>query len=80
MNNIDPKVSTIPHAHFDDLDLSDPADFEIWRSRMMEVARFRLDVQRARLVQAQVITPRGDACSAALPPDMRPESQTSTDT
>ena len=80
MNNIDPKVSTIPHAHIDDLDLSDPADFEIWRSRMMEVARFRLDVQRARLVQAQVITPRGDACSDALPPDMRPESQTSTDT
>ena len=78
MNNIE--RFTIPHAHIDDLDLSNPADFEIWRSRMMEVARFRLDVQRAGLVQAQVITPQGEACSDKLPADMRPESQTSTDT
>ena len=72
MNNIE--RSPIPHAHIDDLDLLDPADFEIWRSRMMEVARLRLDVQRARLVQAQVITPRGEARSDELPADMRPES------
>ena len=78
MNNIE--RSLIPHAHLNDLDLSNPADFEIWRLRMMEVARFRLDVQRARLVQAQVITPRGEARSDELPADMRLGSPTSTDT
>ena len=78
MNNIE--RSFVPHAHIDDLDLSNPADFETWRLRMMEVARFRLNVQRARLIQARVITPQGEACSNELPTDMRPESQTSTDT
>jgi hypothetical protein len=80
MNNVDPKNGHLPHAHIDDLDLSNPVDFEMWRSRMMAVARFRLDVQRDRLVRAKVITPQGESRSNDLPPDMRPDSQTSTDT
>ena len=78
MNSIE--RSLIPHAHIDDLDLSNPTDFETWRLRMMHVARFRLNLQRARLIGAEVITPQGEACSNELPFDMRPESQTSTDT
>ena len=78
MNGVN-SVSTgsFSHAHFDDLDLSDPADFEAWQARIEEVARVRLDLHRERLIAAQVISAQGEACSDLLPLDMRAGSQVS---
>ena len=46
----------------------------------MCIARFRLDIQKERLVQSQVVSAQGEVLNQELPKDMRPDSKTSTDT
>ena len=74
MNHIKALDRSLPQAHFDDLDLSNPADFEVWQARMEQVARVRLELHRAQLISAQIINAQGEACSDVLPPDMRADS------
>jgi hypothetical protein len=73
-------ASPIPSAPFDDLDLDDPADEEKWEQRVMALAATRIAAERARLERLGIIDANGDLVSAELPPDMRPESDTTVET
>lgn len=79
MNNVN-QPNQLPNASIVELDLSKPEDFEKWHAQMMNVARFRLDIQKERLVQSQVVSAQGEILNQELPKDMRPDSKTSTDT
>ena len=75
---IDP--SPIPSAPFDDLDLDRPEDEEEWERRVMALAAGRIAAERARLERLGIIDAKGDLVSTELPPDMRPESDTTLET
>jgi hypothetical protein len=72
--------SPIPSAPFDDLDLDRPEDEEEWERRVMAMAAARIAAERARLERLGVIDGRGNLVSNELPPDMRPESDTTVET
>jgi hypothetical protein len=72
--------SPIPSAPFDDLDLDRPEDEEEWERRVMVMAAARIDAERARLERLGVIDASGNLVSNELPPDMRPESDTTVET
>lgn len=71
---------TIPDAPFDDLDLSDSAQFAIWEERIMKMGAYRRRVARERLIEMGVIREDGSLVSTDLPPDMLPTSKTSVET
>jgi hypothetical protein len=79
MNNVN-QPNQLPDATIVELDLSKPKDFEKWHAQMMNVARFRLDIQRERLVQSHIVSDQGEVLNQELPKDMRQDSKTSTDT
>ena len=70
----------IPSAPFDDLDLDRPEDEEEWERRVMALASARIAAERVRLERLGVIDPSGNLVSRDLPPDMRPESDTTLET
>lgn len=70
----------IPSAPFDDLDLDRPADEEEWERRVMGLAADRIAAERARLERLGIIDEKGELVSTELPPDMRPESETTVET
>jgi len=72
--------SPIPSAPFDDLDLDRPEDEEEWERRVMALAAARISAERARLERLGVVDANGDLVSRDLPPDMRPESDTTVET
>jgi len=72
--------SPIPSAPFDDLDLDRPEDEEEWERRVMAMAVARIAAERARLERLGVIDAGGSLVSNELPPDMRPESDTTVET
>jgi hypothetical protein len=73
-------ASPIPSAPFDDLDLDRPEDEEEWERRVMTLAAARIGAERARLERLGIIDADGDLVSRELPPDMRPESDTTLET
>ena len=73
-------ASPIPSAPFDDLDLDRPEDEEEWERRVMTLAAARIGAERARLERLGIIDDNGDLVSRELPPDMRPESDTTLET
>jgi hypothetical protein len=75
-----PSTSPIPSAPFDDLDLDRVEDEEEWERRLMALAAARIAAERARLEQLGVIDASGNLVSHDLPPDMRPESDTTVET
>jgi hypothetical protein len=72
--------SPIPSAPFDDLDLDREEDEEEWERRVMALANARIVAERARLEGLGVIDAGGNLVSTELPPDMRPESDTTLET
>jgi hypothetical protein len=72
--------SPIPSAPFDDLDLDRPEDEEEWERRVMALAATRIGSERERLERLGIIDPSGSLVSSELPPDMRPESDTTLET
>ena len=79
MNNVN-RPNQLPNASIVDLDLSKPKDFENWHVQMMNVAKFRLDIHKERLVQSDIVSNQGEVLNQELPKDMRQDSKTSTDT
>ncbi|MBX3188314.1 MAG: hypothetical protein KF819_14945 [Labilithrix sp.] len=73
-------LSPIPSAPFDDLDLDRPEGEEEWERRVMALAAERIAAERARLERLGIIDANGDLVSRELPPDMRPESDTTVET
>ena len=67
-------------APFDDLDLDRPEDEEEWERRVMAVAAARIATERKRLELLGIIDASGNLVSTELPPDMRPESDTTLET
>jgi hypothetical protein len=72
--------SPIPSAQFGDLDLDRPEDEEEWERRVMALAAARIVAERERLEQLGIIDASGNLVSTELPPDMRPESDTTLET
>lgn len=72
--------SPIPSAPFEDLDLDRPEDEEEWERRVMALAAVRIGAERDRLEQLGIIDARGNLVSTELPPEMRPESDTTIET
>jgi hypothetical protein len=72
--------SPIPSAPFDDLDLDRSEDEEEWERRVMALASGRIVAERARLERLGIIDASGNLVSTELPPDMRPESETTLET
>ncbi len=72
--------SPIPSAPFDDLDLDVERDNEEWERRVMALAAARIAASRERLERLGVIDADGKLVSMELPPDMRPESDTTLET
>jgi hypothetical protein len=72
--------SPIPSAPFDDLDLDRPEDEEEWERRVMALAATRIGTERERLERLGIVDANGNLVSTELPPDMRPESDTTIET
>jgi hypothetical protein len=72
--------SPIPSAPFDDLDLEKPEDEAEWDRRVMALAAARITAERVRLERLGIIGEDGALISSDLPPDMRPESDTTLET
>lgn len=72
--------SAIPSATFGDLDLDLPEDEEEWERRVMALAATRIAAERVRLEGLSIIDVNGELVSRDLPPDMRPESETTLET
>lgn len=72
--------SPIPSAPFDDLDLDRPEDEEEWERRVMALAATRIGAERERLERLGIIDASGSLVSTELPPEMRPESDTTLET
>ncbi len=70
----------IPSAPVDDLDLDRDEDEEEWERRVMELASARIAAARARLERLGIIDAQGNLVSSELPPDMRPDSDTTLET
>ena len=70
----------IPQARLDDLDLDKEADAAEWKKRLATLAERRILQARARLQQMGIIDGEGNLVSEDLPPDMRPDSESSVDT
>jgi hypothetical protein len=70
----------LPSATFDDLDLDRPEDREEWNRRLMVLAAARIAEERVRLERLGIIDDQGELVSRELPPDMRPESETTVET
>jgi hypothetical protein len=70
----------IPSAPFDDLDLDRTEDEEEWERRVMALAAARIAAERVRLERLCIIDASGELVSRELPPDMRPESETTLET
>jgi hypothetical protein len=73
-------LDPIPSAPFDDLDLDRAEDREEWDRRVMALAAARIAAERTRLEQLGIIDANGDLVSRQLPPDMLPDSDTTTET
>jgi hypothetical protein len=73
-------LALIPSAPLDDLDLDSDEDEAEWERRVMELASVRIQAARARLERLGVIDASGKLVSSELPPDMRPESDTTLET
>jgi hypothetical protein len=73
-------LSLIPSAPLDDLDLDSDEDEAEWERRVMELASVRIQAARARLERLGIIDASGKLVSSELPPDMRPESDTTLET
>lgn len=73
-------LSPIPSAPFGDLDLDRPEDEEEWERRLMKLAAERIAAERVRLERLGIIDANGDLVSRELPPDMRPDSDTTVET
>jgi hypothetical protein len=73
-------VSPIPNAPVDDLDLDRDEDEAEWERRVMDLASVRLQSARARLERLGIIDAHGKLVSNELPPDMKPESDTTLET
>jgi hypothetical protein len=74
-----PSTSPIPNAPFDDLDLDRPEDEEEWERRVLALAAARIAAERERLEKLGVIDASGNLVSHELPPDMRPDSDTTVE-
>jgi hypothetical protein len=72
--------SPIPSAPFGDLDLDRTEDEEEWERRVMALAVARIAAERVRLERLCIIDANGELVSRDLPPDMRPESETTLET
>jgi hypothetical protein len=72
--------SPIPSAPFDDLDLDRPEDEEEWDRRVMALAAARIGAERKRLERLGIIDASGNLVSTDLPPEMRPDSETTLET
>jgi hypothetical protein len=73
-------VSPTPSAPVDDLDLDLDDDEAEWERRVMELASVRVQSARARLERLGIIDANGKLLSNELPPDMKPESDTTLET
>jgi hypothetical protein len=73
-------LSPIPSAPVDDLDLDRDEDEAEWERRVMELASVRIQAARARLERLGIIDANGKLVSSELPPDMKPESDTTLET
>jgi hypothetical protein len=73
-------ASPIPLAPVVDLDLDRPEDEEEWERRLMALAAERIAAARARLERLGIIDADGHLVSHELPPDTRPESDTTIET
>jgi hypothetical protein len=73
-------LSPIPSAPVGDLDLDRDEDEAEWERRVMELASSRIQAARMRLERLGVIDATGKLVSSELPPDMRPESDTTLET
>jgi hypothetical protein len=73
--------SPIPSAPFDDLDLDlDHAeDEQEWERRVMALAAARIAAGRVRLERLGIIDASGNLVSTALPPDMLPDSDATSE-
>jgi hypothetical protein len=72
--------SLIPSAPFDDLDLDRSEDEAEWERRVMALAASRIGAERERLALLGIIDASGNLVSTELPPEMRPESDTTLET
>lgn len=73
-------TNPIPSAPVDDLDLDCHEDEIEWERRVMELASTRIAAARARLERLGIIDAEGNLVSTELPPDMKPDSDTTLDT
>ncbi len=73
-------LSPIPSAPVDDLDLDRDEDEAEWERRVMELASVRIQAARTRLERLGIIDANGKLVSSELPPDMKPESDTTLET
>jgi len=75
-----PEIEPIPAAPVGDLDLDNDADEAAWERSVMALAEARLAASRERLQRLGIVDERGDLVSAALPPDMLPDSDATLET
>jgi hypothetical protein len=73
-------LSPIPSAPVGDLDLDRDDDEVEWERRALELASVRIRAARARLERLGIIDANGNLVSSELPPDMRPDSDTTLET
>lgn len=70
----------IPSARVADLEPDRPEDDEEEERRFMALAATRIAAERVRLERLGIIDDKCDLVSRELPPDMRPESETTVET
>jgi hypothetical protein len=70
----------IPSAPVDDLDLDRDEDEEEFERRVMELAARRIAAARARFERLGIVDSDGNLVSRELPPDMRPDSDSTLET
>jgi len=68
----------IPTAPVDDLDSDDSE--EEWERRVMQLAEARIHAARERLQRLGIVDAQGNLVSSELPPDMKPDSNTTLET
>ena len=73
-------VSPIPRAPVGDWDLDWDEDEQQWERRVMELAAARIQAARQRLERLGIVDADGVLVSRGLPPDMKPESDTTLET
>lgn len=74
------ELPPLPSAPFDDLDLDTEEGQLEWQRRLTALAAARIEAARTRLERLGVIDVDGTIISQELPPDMRPESETTVET